>query len=700
MKSAGAVRGAVNLASLAAVLSCGGGGTEPSGPAGLAGTWVVTFSQQRAGSAACESPSMILSLSQTGTALAGSYAADGLGICIMGPSILVGDMAFGSIASGSADHGSVTVVLRSALQFNGTFEGDSMSGSLSWMVILPDQGPVEMTGTWNARRLPASSANGDPYRMTFTETANAVPQVTSTTFPVVVRDRGGNLVSSPALSFTTSDPAVATVSGTGVVTTTAKLGLFRIRAQAGVARAEGVGVVIQRPVSFLISPSPLTMNRSRSLQVGAQALDVVGAVIPGAPLTYAIGDITIAQVTPSGVVTSRTLVGQTTLTIGWAGVDTVVPLTVIALPVHVELDLLAAAVTPGGTQSLVATVYDSSDVPIAGAPVTWTSSNPGIASVSPAGLVTAGQSGGVATITATAENGDTAQARILNWTAAIPGVVATTRIGGRPSGLDVAANGAIYVGDAQGGGLWRGDLPAVDFPVNLPLGGSFPAVAFNPAGTRAYAQTSGAGNVVVIDVATGTVVDSLVPGNGAAIGVSADGARLIVGQGASLQAYDATTLSPLGSVTFGTVEFLARHPLQDRLYASTSAGVFELDGTTLATLRMIVSGPGPYRQIAITPDGASLFVGREGTGVYAYDLATGQQTGFAAQGGFGVGYSAARDLIYTTASQSGTMSALDRASLIPIWSTSLGGVARRIAVSADGLTVIVLDEDGDVNFVQ
>ncbi len=700
MKHTSFARAAALLAGLTAALSCGGGGTEPSVATGLAGTWVVTFSQQQAGSAACESPSMVLTLSQTGTALAGSYTADGLGICVSGASLLVGDMGFGAIASGNADHGDVAVVLRSALQFTGTFGGDSMGGSLSWMVILPGQGPVEMTGNWSARRLPATSPDGVPYRMRFTETANAVPQLTSSAFPVVTRDRGGNLVGNPVISFTTSDPTVATVSGPGLVTTTTKLGLFRIRAQAGIARAEGVGVVIQRPVSFVITPSPLTLNRSRSLQVGAQALDVVGAVIPGAPLTYAIGDITIAQVTPNGLVTSRAVVGQTTLTIGWAGVDTVVPLSVIALPVRVELDLLAAALTPGTTQVLIATVYDSSDVPITGAPVTWMTSDPGLASVSSAGLVTAGQSGGLATITATAENGDTAQARILNWTAAMPAVVATTRIGGKPSGLDVSVNGAIYVGDIQGGGLWRGDLPAVDFPVNLPLGGSFPAVAFDPSGTKAYAQSSGAGNVMVIDVGTGVVVDSIVPGNGLALGVSPDGARLVVGRAGSLHLYDAATLAPLDSATFGTVHFLVHHPVLDRLYTSTDAGVFELDGTTLATIRMITPGPGAYRQLAITPDGATLFVGLEGTGVYAYDLAAGQQTGFAAQGGFGVGYSVARDLIYTTGFQSGTLHALDRASLISIWSADLVGVTRRIAVSADGLTVIVLDEDGDVNFVQ
>jgi len=694
------LRGAASIASFATALSCGGGGTEPSGSTGVSGTWVVTFSQQQAGVAACESPSLILTLHQNGSALTGTYGADGLGICLSGGTILVGGMGFGAIASGSAEGGSLAVSIRAALQLTGTFEGDSMGGSLSWNVILPGQGPVEMTGTWSARRLPATSPAGVSYRMIFSETANVVPQIASTTFPVAVRDRGGNLVSNPPITYSASNPAIATVGGAGVVTTTATLGLFRIRAQSGIARAEAVGVVIQRPASFVITPTPLVLNRLRSVQISAHAFDVVGAIIPGAPLTYAVEDITVAQVTANGLLSSRGVVGQTMLTVAWAGVDTAVPLSVIALPVHVELNLLAKALTPGGTQAFVATVYDSSDVAIVNAPVTWATSDPNIASVSTTGLVTAELAGGLATITATAANGDTAQARVLNWTAAIPSVTASTRIGGRPSGLDVSVNGAIYVGDAIGGGLWRGDLPGFDFPVNLPLGGSFPAVAFNPAGTRVYAGTSGAGHLVVIDVASGTAIDSITSGGALALVVSPNGTRVFVGRGASLHVHDATTLSPLDSVPLGAVRDLVHHPSQDLLYVSTDAGVFELDATSLATIRMITASPDQYRQMAITPDGALLVVGVEGEGVYVYDLASGGQRGFVALGGFGVAYSPILDLIYTTGGQSSTLHLLDRASLIPIFSTNLVGVTRRIAVSADGLTAIVLDEDGDVNFVQ
>lgn len=659
---------------------------------------MVTFSGQQAGNATCESPSMVLTLHQDGTALSGSYGADGLGICIAGSSILVGDMAFGAIASGTAENGNVTLVIRTALQFTGAFDGDSMGGSLSWMVGFPGQGVVEMTGNWSAIRLPATSPDGVPYRMIFTETANAVPQASSLAFPVVTRDRGGNLVNNPALTFSSSNPAVATVSNAGVVTTGTALNLFRIRAQSGFARAEGVGVVIQRPGSFVIAPFPLILNRFRQVQIVAQALDLTGAVIPGAPLTYVVGDITIAQVSASGLLSSQGVSGQTTITIAWAGVDTVVPVNVIALPARVALSPLAVSLVPGDTQSFIATVFDSSDIPIANAPVTWGSSDASIASVSPAGLVTAELGGGLATITATAASGDTAQARVLNWTTTLPSVTATTRIGGKPVGLDISTSGAIYVGDNVGGGLWRGDLPAVDFPVNLPFGGSFPAVAFNPSGTRVYAQTSGAGNLLVINVATDAVIDSITRGDGLAVFVSPDGATLFAGHFNALHSYDAATLAPIDSATFGMVHFLAHHPSQPLLYASTDAGVFELDAGTLIPIRTFGVVPGAYRQLVVSPDGATLFVGLEGTGVYAYDLGTGQQSGFAPHGGFGVAYSPGRDLIYTTGL--GSLTALDRGSLIPVFSADLVGVARRIAMAPDGLTAVILDDEGDVNFVQ
>src|SRR6185295_17191597 len=68
-------------------------------------------------------------------------------------------------------------------------------------------------------------------------------------------------------------------------------------------------------------------------------------------------------------------------------------------PVHVIVTPAAVTLTSTATQALTASVYDANGQPVYGIPVTWTTSDSGIADVSATGVVTA-RASGVATITA------------------------------------------------------------------------------------------------------------------------------------------------------------------------------------------------------------------------------------------------------------------------------------------------------------
>src|SRR5256714_5923661 len=98
----------------------------------------------------------------------------------------------------------------------------------------------------------------------------------------------------------------------------------------------------------------------------------------------------------------------------------------------VSVNPAAPIVVVGSTLQLTATAKDSAGNPLSGRSVSWTTSNPGVAGVSPAGLAT-GVSAGSATITATIE-GKSATVTIV-VTAAPP----TVTTPGTVSDLKVAA---------------------------------------------------------------------------------------------------------------------------------------------------------------------------------------------------------------------------------------------------------------------
>jgi len=60
----------------------------------------------------------------------------------------------------------------------------------------------------------------------------------------------------------------------------------------------------------------------------------------------------------------------------------------------------STSINAGGTKTIVATVVDTLDVTLSKPPLTWSTSNPEIATVSTAGLVTARQTAGAADISA------------------------------------------------------------------------------------------------------------------------------------------------------------------------------------------------------------------------------------------------------------------------------------------------------------
>jgi uncharacterized protein YjdB len=132
-----------------------------------------------------------------------------------------------------------------------------------------------------------------------------------------LRDAQGNTLTGRSVTWSSSNPSVATVSGTGAVSAVAP-GTASITATSEGKTGAATLTVTTRPVAR-IDLNPMTVNldlsSKRSMSVTAIAYDVSGTPIADAPLTWGTSDPSIATAAGSstgGTVTGNK-VGQATL---------------------------------------------------------------------------------------------------------------------------------------------------------------------------------------------------------------------------------------------------------------------------------------------------------------------------------------------------------------------------------------------------
>jgi uncharacterized protein YjdB len=219
---------------------------------------------------------------------------------------------------------------------------------------------------------------------------------------VQVLDNLGQPLPNSAVTFSTSDAAVATVSSSGVVTGVLP-GKATVSATSGGKTGTAEVTVTATPVAtVVVTPAQPSILQGRSVALTAQALNANGQPLTGRTVSWSSSTPTIADVTVSGFVTGVS-VGSTVIfasidgVLGWANV-TVVPTPVAAVTVSPA----TSSVAIGQTVQLTAVTTDASGSTLTGRVVTWSSNLSSVATVTSTGVVT-GVSGGTATITATSE---------------------------------------------------------------------------------------------------------------------------------------------------------------------------------------------------------------------------------------------------------------------------------------------------------
>ena len=119
-----------------------------------------------------------------------------------------------------------------------------------------------------------------------------------------VRDQNGNEMAGAALSWESSDAAVAAVDGSGLVTAAGN-GTATITASAGAASGTARITVMQSPDSVAVSPAEATIAAvGDTLRLTAEAFDANGHAVTAAEFSWESSDAAVAAVDGSGLVTA------------------------------------------------------------------------------------------------------------------------------------------------------------------------------------------------------------------------------------------------------------------------------------------------------------------------------------------------------------------------------------------------------------
>lgn len=198
------------------------------------------------------------------------------------------------------------------------------------------------------------------------------------------------------------DTAVATVDAAGRVRGRAP-GTARVVAVAGPLTDSAVVVVLPRIGRIVVDPdSAATESLGDERSFTARVLDVRGDEVAGVPLRWSAADSRVAESLGGGAFRAAGR-GRTAITVttgrapGIAGRAVFVARQLVA-SVAIEPDSVSFAAL-GATRALVAVARDARGNVVADARCAWTSSDPAVASVDTAGMVTA-VGGGSAAVTA------------------------------------------------------------------------------------------------------------------------------------------------------------------------------------------------------------------------------------------------------------------------------------------------------------
>ncbi len=250
-------------------------------------------------------------------------------------------------------------------------------------------------------------SRGVPVTVTATSSA-PVTQVVLTPQFVTVRagttsqlqaaalDAQGVVLAGRSFTFVSNNPAVATVSGSGLITGVAA-GSATITANSeGKQGSSSVTVTpagsSPGPVArVVLSPGAMALPVGRQDQLTAVAYDAAGVAVPDVTYAFSSSAPAVATVTSTGLVTAASA-GPATLTVSSSGFTATAGVTVTAggngAITRVDITPPASNVAVGASVQLTGVAYDAQGRVSTAEWYLWRVDNPVVAAVSQSGLVT------------------------------------------------------------------------------------------------------------------------------------------------------------------------------------------------------------------------------------------------------------------------------------------------------------------------
>lgn len=216
------------------------------------------------------------------------------------------------------------------------------------------------------------------------------------------RDAGGSVITGRSITWSSSDPTIASVSSTGLASALAA-GTAQLTATIeGVQGTASLTVIVVPVTSVVVSPQSPQVTIGNTVQLSAAAKDAAGNTLAGRTASWSSSNTAVATVDANGLVTA-VAAGSSTMTATVSGIPGTSSVTVTPVPVaSVVLTPPTASIDIGATLQLSATSKDAAGNTLTGRAATWVSDNTSIASVDANGLVT-GAAVGSAKITVTVE---------------------------------------------------------------------------------------------------------------------------------------------------------------------------------------------------------------------------------------------------------------------------------------------------------
>ena len=319
---------------------------------------------------------------------------------------------------------------------------------------------------------------------------------------VTARDAAGNELGGRQVVLVSSNGAVATLGGTTVHAV--GLGTATITATAEGKTATASITVVPVPVASLaFEPDSAAILVGGQVQLRLVARDAAGSELAGRVAVVQNANPAVASLSPSLLATGLAP-GTAVLTATVEGKTASAKVVVSPVPVAtVQVTPAEGQLQVGATLDLSAAAYDANGNLLTGRPVSWSSGNPAVATVSATGVVT-GVSGGPVDVFATVE-GRVGTARL---TITVPADVTAPSLNGltiTPGAVDVSFGPATVtvratVADAGTGVQW--------------VGGAFrsPSGAQSTGAESSFMPVSGTRNAGVFEV-TFTVPAAAQPGD-------------------------------------------------------------------------------------------------------------------------------------------------------------------------------------------